>query len=188
VKETFIKRTKLFNAMRSFFNDKGYLEVETPVLQPIPGGAAARPFVTHHNSLDIPLYMRIAMSFILKVDCRRIRRRIRILEKLPQRRHGPHAQSGVYRHGNLCRLQRLPLDDGFLRKIIRALRHRRQRDLEATFGEHTVNFKAPYARISMTDDHQIHWIRYFGQIRTGIVRSRQKHGHRSRRDRWAKAN
>src|SRR5690606_9983891 len=60
VKETFIKRTRLFNAMRNFFNQKGYLEVETPVLQPIPGGAAARPFVTHHNALDVPLYMRIA--------------------------------------------------------------------------------------------------------------------------------
>ncbi|MBG7610649.1 lysine--tRNA ligase, partial [Polaribacter sp. BAL334] len=58
VKEVFVKRTKLFNAMRSFFNDAGYFEVETPVLQPIPGGAAARPFITHHNSLDIPLYMR----------------------------------------------------------------------------------------------------------------------------------
>ena len=66
VKETFIKRTKLFNAMRSFFNKKGYLEVETPVLQPIPGGAAARPFVTHHNALDVPLYMRIANELYLK--------------------------------------------------------------------------------------------------------------------------
>ena len=66
VKETFIKRTKLFNAMRSFFNDKGYLEVETPVLQPIPGGAAARPFITHHNWLDIPLYMRIVNELYLK--------------------------------------------------------------------------------------------------------------------------
>ena len=55
VKEVFVKRTKLFTAMRSFFNDRGYFEVETPILQPIPGGAAARPFVTHHNSLDIPL-------------------------------------------------------------------------------------------------------------------------------------
>ena len=60
VKEVFVKRTKLFNAMRQFFNDAGYFEVETPILQPIPGGAAARPFVTHHNTLDIPLYMRIA--------------------------------------------------------------------------------------------------------------------------------
>src|SRR5690606_36865840 len=59
VKEVFVKRTKLFNAMRNFFNQAGYFEVETPILQPIPGGAAARPFVTHHNSLDIPLYMRI---------------------------------------------------------------------------------------------------------------------------------
>ncbi|HRN99497.1 MAG TPA: OB-fold nucleic acid binding domain-containing protein, partial [Flavobacterium sp.] len=66
VKETFIKRTKLFNAMRSFFNDRGYLEVETPILQPIPGGAAARPFVTHHNALDVPLYMRIANELYLK--------------------------------------------------------------------------------------------------------------------------
>jgi lysyl-tRNA synthetase class 2 len=66
VKEVFIKRTKLFNAMRSFFNDAGYFEVETPVLQPIPGGAAARPFITHHNSLDIPLYMRIANELYLK--------------------------------------------------------------------------------------------------------------------------
>src|SRR5690606_20270801 len=66
VKDTFIKRTRLFNAMRDFFNERGYLEVETPILQPIPGGAAARPFVTHHNSLDIPLYMRIANELYLK--------------------------------------------------------------------------------------------------------------------------
>ncbi|MFC4666110.1 lysine--tRNA ligase [Falsiporphyromonas endometrii] len=66
VKEIFIKRTKLFNAMRRFFNDRGYMEVETPVLQPIPGGAAARPFVTHHNALDIPLYLRIANELYLK--------------------------------------------------------------------------------------------------------------------------
>ncbi|MGB0880659.1 MAG: amino acid--tRNA ligase-related protein, partial [Polaribacter sp.] len=66
VKEVFVKRTKLFNAMRSFFNDAGYFEVETPILQPIPGGAAARPFSTHHNSLNIPLYMRIANELYLK--------------------------------------------------------------------------------------------------------------------------
>jgi len=66
VKEVFIKRTKLFAAMRNFFNDAGYMEVETPILQSIPGGAAARPFITHHNSLDIPLYMRIANELYLK--------------------------------------------------------------------------------------------------------------------------
>ena len=66
VKDTFLKRTKIINTIRSFFNDKGYLEVETPILQPIPGGAAARPFVTHHNALNIPLYLRIANELYLK--------------------------------------------------------------------------------------------------------------------------
>ena len=66
VKDVFIKRTKIINTMRDFFNRRGYLEVETPVLQSIPGGATARPFVTHHNALDIPLYLRIANELYLK--------------------------------------------------------------------------------------------------------------------------
>jgi len=66
VKDTFIKRTKIVNTMRNFFNEQGYIEVETPILQPIPGGAAARPFITHHNALDIPLYLRIANELYLK--------------------------------------------------------------------------------------------------------------------------
>ncbi len=66
VKETFIKRTKMVNAIRSFLNDKGALEVDTPVLQSIPGGAAARPFITHHNTLDMPFYLRIANELYLK--------------------------------------------------------------------------------------------------------------------------
>lgn len=66
VKETFIKRSKAMNSMRDFFNSKGYMEVETPILQPIPGGAAARPFITHHNALDMPLYLRIANELYLK--------------------------------------------------------------------------------------------------------------------------
>ncbi len=66
VKETFVKRTKITNSIRQFYNDKGYLEVETPILQPIPGGAAARPFLTHHNALNIPLYLRIANELYLK--------------------------------------------------------------------------------------------------------------------------
>lgn len=66
VKETFVKRTKIMSSMRDFFNAHGYLEVETPILQPIPGGAAARPFLTHHNALDIPLYLRIANELYLK--------------------------------------------------------------------------------------------------------------------------
>ncbi|RRQ50699.1 lysine--tRNA ligase [Maribacter algicola] len=66
VKETFIKRTKITNSIREFYNSRGYLEVETPILQPIPGGAAARPFLTHHNALNIPLYLRIANELYLK--------------------------------------------------------------------------------------------------------------------------
>ena len=66
VRETFVKRTRITNSIRTFFNEKGYLEVETPILQPIPGGAAARPFVTHHNALNIPLYLRIANELYLK--------------------------------------------------------------------------------------------------------------------------
>ena len=66
VKEVFVKRTRMINAIRNFFNSKGYLEVETPVLQAIPGGASARPFITHHNALDIPLYLRIANELYLK--------------------------------------------------------------------------------------------------------------------------
>jgi len=66
VKDTFIKRARVISSMRNFLNGKGYLEVETPILQPIPGGAAARPFVTHHNALDIPLYLRIANELYLK--------------------------------------------------------------------------------------------------------------------------
>jgi lysyl-tRNA synthetase, class II len=66
VRETFIARTRIIQAMRNFFNERGYLEVETPVLQPIPGGAAARPFITHHNTLDMPMYLRIANELYLK--------------------------------------------------------------------------------------------------------------------------
>ena len=66
VKETFIKRSKIMTSMRNFLSNKGYLEVETPILQPIPGGAAARPFITHHNSLDTSLYLRIANELYLK--------------------------------------------------------------------------------------------------------------------------
>ena len=66
IKDIFMKRTQTFNSMRNFFNERGYIEVDTPVLQSIPGGASARPFITHHNALDIPLYLRIANELYLK--------------------------------------------------------------------------------------------------------------------------
>jgi len=66
VRDIFVKRAQVLRSMREFLNEKGYLEVETPILQPIPGGAAARPFITHHNALDIPLYLRIANELYLK--------------------------------------------------------------------------------------------------------------------------
>ncbi|RZJ30680.1 MAG: lysine--tRNA ligase [Flavobacterium sp.] len=152
VKETFIKRTKLFNAMRSFFNDKGYLEVETPVLQPIPGGAAARPFVTHHNSLDIPLYMRIANELYLKRlivggfdGVYEFSKNFR--NEGMDRTHNPEFTAMeiyvAYKDYNWM----MKFTENLLEHCAIAVNG----TTEATFGEHNVNFKAPYARVTMTD-------------------------------------
>lgn len=152
VKETFIKRTKLFNAMRSFFNDKGYLEVETPVLQPIPGGAAARPFKTHHNSLDIPLYMRIANELYLK-------------RLIVGGFDGVYEFSKNFRNEGMDRTHNPEFtameiyvaykDYNWMMKFTENLLEHCAIEVngtsEATFGEHNINFKAPYARITMTD-------------------------------------
>ena len=152
VKETFLKRTKLFNAMRSFFNDKGYLEVETPVLQPIPGGAAARPFVTHHNSLDIPLYMRIANELYLKrlivggfEGVYEFSKNFR--NEGMDRTHNPEFTAMeiyvAYKDYNWM----MKFTENLLEYCALAVNGR----TETTFGEHNVNFKAPYARVTMTD-------------------------------------
>ncbi|WP_291098153.1 MULTISPECIES: lysine--tRNA ligase [unclassified Flavobacterium] len=152
VKETFIKRTKLFNAMRSFFNDKGYLEVETPVLQPIPGGAAARPFITHHNSLDIPLYMRIANELYLKRlivggfdGVYEFSKNFR--NEGMDRTHNPEFTAMeiyvAYKDYNWM----MKFTENLLEHCALAVNG----TSEATFGEHKVNFKAPYARVTMTD-------------------------------------
>lgn len=152
VKETFVKRTKLFNAMRSFFNEQGYLEVETPVLQPIPGGAAARPFVTHHNSLDMPLYMRIANELYLKrlivggfEGVYEFSKNFR--NEGMDRTHNPEFTAMeiyvAYKDYNWM----MKFTENLLEHCAIAVNG----TSEATFGEHEVNFKAPYARITMTD-------------------------------------
>jgi len=152
VKETFIKRTKMFNAMRSFFNDKGYLEVETPVLQPIPGGAAARPFITHHNSLDIPLYMRIANELYLKRlivggfdGVYEFSKNFR--NEGMDRTHNPEFTAMeiyvAYKDYNWM----MNFTENLLEHCAIAVNG----TSDATFGEHKINFKAPYARVTMTD-------------------------------------
>jgi lysyl-tRNA synthetase class 2 len=152
VKETFIKRTKMFNAMRSFFNDRGYLEVETPVLQPIPGGAAARPFITHHNSLDMPLYMRIANELYLK-------------RLIVGGFEGVYEFSKNFRNEGMDRTHNPEFtameiyvaykDYNWMMKFAEDLLEHCAVAVngtsKATFGEHKINFKAPYARVTMTD-------------------------------------
>ena len=152
VKEVFIKRTKLFNAMRSFFNDAGYFEVETPVLQPIPGGAAARPFITHHNSLDIPLYMRIANELYLK-------------RLIVGGFDGVYEFSKNFRNEGMDRTHNpeftameiyVSYKDynwmmDFCEQLLEHCALTVNGTTEATFGEHKIDFKAPYKRITMRD-------------------------------------
>ncbi|WP_309642601.1 lysine--tRNA ligase [Flavobacterium sp.] len=152
VKETFIKRTKLFNAMRSFFNDKGYLEVETPVLQPIPGGAAARPFITHHNSLDIPLYMRIANELYLKrlivggfEGVYEFSKNFR--NEGMDRTHNPEFTAMEIYVAYKDYHWMMTFTENLLEHCALAVNG----TTDVTFGEHQVNFKAPYARVTMTD-------------------------------------
>ncbi|MGA1226788.1 MAG: lysine--tRNA ligase [Tamlana sp.] len=152
VKEVFVKRTKLFNAMRSFFNDAGYFEVETPVLQPIPGGAAARPFVTHHNALDIPLYMRIANELYLKRlivggfdGVYEFSKNFR--NEGMDRTHNPEFTAMeiyvAYKDYNWM------MD--FCERLLEHCAMAVNGTTKATFGKHEIDFKAPYARITMAD-------------------------------------
>lgn len=152
VKETFVKRTKLFAAMRQFFNEAGYMEVETPILQPIPGGAAARPFVTHHNALDIPLYMRIANELYLKRlivggfdGVYEFSKNFR--NEGMDRTHNPEFTAMeiyvAYKDYNWM----MEFTEQLLEHCAVAVNG----TTESTFGEHNINFKAPYKRISMRD-------------------------------------
>ncbi|TXK74712.1 lysine--tRNA ligase [Mesonia sp. K4-1] len=152
VKDIFVKRTKLFTAMRNFFNDKGYFEVETPILQSIPGGAAARPFVTHHNALDIPLYLRIANELYLKRlivggfdGVYEFSKNFR--NEGMDRTHNPEFTAMeiyvAYKDYNWM------MD--FTEKLLEHCATSVNGTTEATFGEHNINFKAPYKRVTMTD-------------------------------------
>ena len=157
VKETFVKRTKITNSIREFYNDCGYLEVETPILQPIPGGAAARPFLTHHNALNIPLYLRIANELYLKrlivggfdgvyefsKDFR---------NEGMDRTHNPEFTVMelyvAYKDYNWMMdtteklLEKVAIDTNGTSKV--------------TVGDNEIEFKAPYARIPILEAIQIH--------------------------------
>ncbi|RMB56744.1 lysine--tRNA ligase [Dokdonia sinensis] len=152
VKEVFVKRTKLFNAMRSFFNEAGYFEVETPILQPIAGGAAARPFVTHHNSLDMPLYMRIANELYLKrlivggfEGVYEFSKNFR--NEGMDRTHNPEFTAMeiyvAYKDYNWM----MEFCEQLLEHCALAVNGK----TKATFGKYEVDFKAPYARVTMAD-------------------------------------
>ncbi len=152
VKEIFVKRTKLFNAMRNYFNDAGYFEVETPILQAIPGGAAARPFITHHNSLDIPLYLRIANELYLKRlivggfdGVYEFSKNFR--NEGMDRTHNPEFTAMeiyvAYKDYNWM------MD--FTEKLLESCAIAVTGTSESQFGEHTINWKAPYPRISMSE-------------------------------------
>ena len=164
VKDIFIKRTKLFNAMRGFFNDKGYFEVETPVLQSIPGGAAARPFITHHNALDIPLYLRIANELYLKRlivggfdGVYEFSKNFR--NEGMDRTHNPEFTAMeiyvAYKDYNWM------MD--FTEKLLEHCAIAVNGTSKAKFGEHEIDFKAPYPRVSMTEAIQ----KYTGYDITG---------------------
>lgn len=150
VREIFEKRTRMFRSMREFFNERGYLEVDTPVLQSIPGGAAARPFITHHNTLDIDLYLRIANELYLKRlivggfdGVYEFSRNFR--NEGMDRTHNPEFSCMeiyvAYKDYNWM----MDTTEQMLEKIALDVNG----TTEVKYGEHTIDFKAPYPRITM---------------------------------------
>ena len=152
VKDIFVKRTKIFNSMRNFFNEHGYLEVDTPVLQSIPGGASARPFITHHNALDIPLYLRIANELYLK-------------RLIVGGFDGVYEFSRNFRNEGMDRTHNPEFtameiyvaykDYNWMMNFTEQMLERICLDVlgttEVKFGEKEISFKPPYKRISMID-------------------------------------
>jgi len=152
VKDTFIKRTKVFNSMREFFNERGYLEVDTPVLQSIPGGATARPFITHHNALNIPLYLRIANELYLKrlivggfEGVYEFSRNFR--NKGMDRTHNPEF--------TVMEIYVAYKDYNWMMDLTEKLLEKIALDVHGTtkvmIGDKEIDYKAPYKRITMTD-------------------------------------
>ena len=157
VKETFVKRTKITNSIRSFFNEKGYLEVETPILQPIPGGAAARPFLTHHNAMNIPLYLRIANELYLKrlivggfdgvyefaKDFR---------NEGMDRSHNPEFTVMELYVAYKDYLWMMEMTESLLEKVALDTNG----NTSVAVGENTIDFKAPYPRVPILEAIKIH--------------------------------
>jgi lysyl-tRNA synthetase class 2 len=152
IKGIFLKRTQIFNSMRAFFNERGYIEVDTPVLQSIPGGAAARPFITHHNALDIPLYLRIANELYLKrlivggfEGVYEFSRNFR--NEGMDRTHNPEftCMEIYVAYKDYCWM--MNFTEQMLEKIcLDALG-----TTEVKVGDRVINFKAPYRRLTMID-------------------------------------
>ena len=157
VKDTFIKRTKITNSIRQFFNERDYLEVETPILQPIPGGAAAKPFITHHNSLNMPLYLRIANELYLK---RLIVGGFEAVYEFSKdfrnegmdRTHNPEFTA--------MELYVAYKDYHWMMNMTEQLLEKIAVDTNGTtelkIGEHDVSFKAPYARVPILEAIKVH--------------------------------
>ena len=152
VREIFIKRTKVYNSMREYFNSHGYMEVETPILQSIPGGASARPFITHHNALDIPLYLRIADELYLK-------------RLIVGGFDGVYEFSKNFRNEGMDRTHNpeftcmeiyVPYKDynwmmTFTERMLEKICFDVNGTTEVKVGDNVINFKAPYRRVTMID-------------------------------------
>ena len=157
VKQTFITRTKIMNSMRDFFNERGYLEVETPILQPIPGGAAAKPFQTHHNALNIPLYLRIANELYLK-------------RLIVGGFEGVYEFAKDFRNEGMDRTHNPEFtvmeiyvaykDYKWMMEFTEQMLEKVAKDVHNTtkvqFGENQIDFKAPFARVSMAEAIETH--------------------------------
>ena len=157
VKNTFIQRSKITTTIRNFLTEKGYLEVETPILQPIPGGAAARPFVTHHNALNIPLYLRIANELYLKrlivggfegvfefaKDFR---------NEGMDRTHNPEFTVMELYVAYKDYFWMMETTENLLEKVALDLNE----STEVQVGDHTIDFKAPYPRVPILEAIQTH--------------------------------